>query len=264
MKRYLHKMNMLRTWMLLVLISPVIYLSVKAFIPDIFTVSQDISIPQDVPVALSTSPNEFQTLSWFTKHQDEFFLDLFTIRTLYNQLNPNTIEDQKNNASLAFLISRIKDTMSIKTTKENITRIVYLGKDKQSGQTFVEFYAKRLIQKAEEGIKRKEMQSRGEALPENQVRNRTLSTMTSSSIAMREGIIISEQKSFWRNDRMVPALSLLIIGLIVFMISIGFAELFDHSFKSERQVAAYLQLPILGELPNLTKMSQSIGIKKTG
>lgn len=263
-KRYLYKVRVLRGWLILALFPSIIYLAFKAASPDLFNIYQDISITLDAPIALTTSPTDIQTLNWFSNHQEEFFLDTFTLKTLYNQLNPNMITDQKNNLS-QLLINRIKDSMSLTTTKANTAQIKYLGKDKIAGQMFVDFYAKRLLKKAEEGMKREEMQADGDdALQKKALQQPSLAAKKAANIDIIGDIVISEQRALWRQDRLLPAVTLFFIGCIVFLLIIVFIELFDPAFKSERQVAAYLQLPILGAIPNLSKMSQSMGIKSSG
>lgn len=59
------------------------------------------------------------------------------------------------------------------------------------------------------------------------------------------------QRAWWREYRLLPAVSLFVISLGAFLVLVALRELLDPSFKSERQIARYLGLPVLGTLPNV-------------
>jgi capsular polysaccharide biosynthesis protein len=54
---------------------------------------------------------------------------------------------------------------------------------------------------------------------------------------------------------------LLAAGLAAVLLWIGILELLDTSFKSERQIARILRLPVLGTVPNVFRLSEEISIK---
>lgn len=262
LKRILHKTRDLRTWAFLALLPAIIFMVYKALSPDLFEVSQDLSLTADAPVALTASPTDFQPVSWFLKHQDEFFLDTYTLRALNSQLNPESLLDQKNNQALPS-IKVIRECMSLQSTANNNTRVTYAGKDKALGQQLVDFYAKRLVKKAEEGIKRSALQTQAAMPGDSAQKNQLLKEKASSVITTTGDSVVYEQNAFWRQNRLLPAVGWLIAGLILFVCAVLFVETLDTSFKSERQVAAFLQLPILGTLPNLNKISRYIGMKSS-
>jgi len=251
LKRLLHRMSDLRMWALLVLAPAIIYIAYKAVSHDFFYIYQDLSIASGAPVALTTSPTDFEPVSRFVKNQDDFFLDTYTLKALVNQLNPGLLLDQKNIQAVPS-IQNIKECMSLQCPANNTTRVSFMGKDKELGQMLVDFYAKRLVKKAEEGVKRSDA-----AAPA------TMKKQAQSDISAIGNIVIHEQNAFWRQDRLVPVILLIVAGCIVFLGLIALMELFDSSFKSERQVAAYLQLPLLGTMPNLHKISQYISGKSS-
>lgn len=262
LKRLRHRIGDHRNWSFLALLPAIIYIAFKALSPDLFYMYQDISLSPGAPVALTTSPTDFEPVSWFVKNQENFFLDTYTLKVLSSQLNQNILLDQKN-TQFAPSINNIKQCMSIQCPTNNNTRISYLGKDKALGQMLVDFYAKRLIKKAEEGVKRYDVQSQGAALKEVVQKIPLLKKQSRPSFAAMGDIVIDEQNAFWRQDRLVPVIALIIIGCVLFLCLAAVMELVDPSFKSERQVAAYLQLPLLGTLPNLNKISQYIGGKSS-
>ena len=75
-------------------------------------------------------------------------------------------------------------------------------------------------------------------------------------------IEINAHRTLWRPERLVPLVLITFISLIGVLMVLVLLEWSDPSFKSERQVAQYLELPILGSLPNLNKISASLNLKR--
>jgi capsular polysaccharide biosynthesis protein len=73
---------------------------------------------------------------------------------------------------------------------------------------------------------------------------------------------INEHRTLWRHERLVPLALITFISLIGVLIVLAVLEWSDPSFKSERQVAQYLDLPILGSLPDLNKISAALNMKR--
>jgi len=47
-----------------------------------------------------------------------------------------------------------------------------------------------------------------------------------------------------------------LISIFCILILIGVMEWNDNSFKSERQIGRYLNMPVLGSIPDLNRMSK--------
>jgi hypothetical protein len=127
---------------------------------------------------------------------------------------------------------------------ENIAIIAFNGKDKAIGQTLVSYYANRLIQKGKEGLIRSKHKESSFKLP-----------------ALMGNMEINEHRNLWRPERLVPLVLITFISLIGVLMVLAVLEWSDPSFKSERQVAQYLKLPILGSLPDLNKISAALHSK---
>jgi hypothetical protein len=65
-------------------------------------------------------------------------------------------------------------------------------------------------------------------------------------------LLVVEQRTFWRSDRLL--LGILAGALMLWFILAGFVELADPSFKSERQISRYLDLPVIGVMPDLNPL----------
>jgi len=64
-------------------------------------------------------------------------------------------------------------------------------------------------------------------------------------------LLVVGHTTFWRPDRLLPLLGILAGALMLWFILAGFVELADPSFKSERQISRYLDLPVIGVMPDL-------------
>ncbi len=85
-KRYVYKMSAQRGLFILALIPAFIYFAAAAAQIDRFKISQAITIAPDIPLALSNSPSDVTSIDWFVAHQDELFLDSYTLQTLSREL----------------------------------------------------------------------------------------------------------------------------------------------------------------------------------
>ena len=141
-KRYLYKISSQRGLFILALIPAFIYLAVAAANMDRFTISQAIKIAPDIPLALSNSPSDVTSIDWFVAHQDELFLDSYTLQTLSRELQKE-LPAQPAVMTEAQLMQVIKSAMSLSYEKD-LLRISYSGVDREMGAFLAAFYAKKI------------------------------------------------------------------------------------------------------------------------
>jgi hypothetical protein len=113
-------------------------------------------------------------------------------------------------------------------------RLSYTGEDSTLGRTLVAFYTGRLVKRLKEG------------------RARTPPGAASPPLTFQPAgdIVVVAERSLWRPERMRPASIVLCLSTLAVLLLIAMFELLDPSFKSERQMARYLGLPVLGALPD--------------
>ena len=243
-KRYFCGISKRRFWLLLILFPPMFYIFVSAGSTDRFSIKQNISIPKGLPLALASGPAGLKQIKEIVTHPDDFFLNNYAVRKLYTELFVGSAV-YRADGQFRNLLETIKNTISIEMPSENIAIIAFDGNDKTVGQTLVSFYANRLIQKGQEGLVRSKHKESGFNLP-----------------ALMGNIEINAHRTLWRPERLVPLVLITFISLIGVLMVLVLLEWSDPSFKSERQVAQYLELPILGSLPNLNKISASLNLKR--
>ena len=243
-KRYFYGISKRRFWLLLILFPPMFYLFVSAGYTDRFSIKQNISISKGLPLALASGPAGLKQIKDIVTHPDDFFLNNYAVRKLYTQLYVGTAV-YRADGQFRNLLEMIKNTMSIEMPSENVAIIAFYGRDKAIGQTLVSFYANRLIQKGKEGLLRSKHKESSFKLP-----------------ALMGNMEINEHRTLWRSERLVPLVLITFISLIGVLMVLAVLEWSDPSFKSERQVAQYLELPILGSLPDLNKIFAALNSKR--
>jgi len=242
LRRFIYAVSRCRFWLLLILVPPIIYIIVSSGSPDRFSIQQKISISKDL--VLASGSDGFESVKAVVSHPDDFLLNNFAVRKLFAKLHPGTAVYR---ADLQFrdLLNTIKDNMSIEMPSENIALITFFGKDKETGQTLVNYYSQRFIQKAKEGLVRSTHKEFNDKIP-----------------VLSGNIETNTHRSLWRSDRLIPLMLISFISLNAILVLLVVFEWSDPSFKSERQVAQYLELPILGSLPDLNKVTVALDSKR--
>ncbi len=190
-------------------------------------------------------------------HQDELFLDAYTLQTLSRELQKE-LPPQPAVMTEAQLRRVIKKALSLSYEKDML-RISYSGANQGMGEFLAAFYAKKILKKAEDGVRRQEM------LPARQVQQEgKVSPIPKSQpySELKGGLTVESEKALWRSERLPMTVLLLAAGLAAVLIWIGILELLDPSFKSERQIARILRLPVLGTVPNVFRLSKVIGSER--
>ncbi|MFA6010933.1 MAG: hypothetical protein WC799_13185 [Desulfobacteraceae bacterium] len=231
-KRYLYGMAK-RKWIgLFIFIIPMLFLVISAILPDRYTVAQNVEITNDAPVALMTDPVGFMTFKQLSLEPESFFLNSYSLTKLTSDIMTGWAEKYG-----AVIGDMIKESMGLIRLDGRTVQIVYTGKSREIGEILVGFYADRLVKKANEGI------------------TRSNTSEFLGKPALSGSIEIREMKAMWRSDRMGPFLYCIGASVVLVLLLFGFIEWNDSSLKSERQIARYIGLPILGNIPDLNKVA---------
>lgn len=233
LKHYGKTLRVHRKWALLALLPFVLYLIFAAFDDVTFNISQELSpFSPDSPVAASDSPVATVTLSELIADPDLLFLDAFALMQLKQELG---LQDRGAGPSDDNDLRRaVHSTLSLSVTEDPRLRLSYTGKDAKRGRILVTFYTSRLLKRIQEGTAR--AQVRGMQAP--------LEVRPSGDLA------VVGMRSIWSADRILPATVALLLSALGAMVLIALLEWSDRSFRSERQMARYLGLPVLGTMPD--------------
>ncbi len=245
MRRYIYGVSKRRLLLLLILVPPFLFLALSAIRSDRFSIKQDISILKDSPVALASGPIGLERMEQIASHPDDFFQNNFAVRKLYTNIYAGTAV-YRADRQFRILLDTIKDGMSLTMPSENTVRITYHGKNQKIGQALVGYYSQRLLLKAKEGLSRSEHRDSKNMVPK-----------------LMAGMEVEEHHARWRIERLIPVVIICIVSLMGVLVLLGVLEWSDQSLKTERQVARYLELPIIGSLPDLNKISAALVAKRS-
>ena len=237
-KRYFYGMAK-RKWIgLLIFVIPAVFLFLSAIFPDRYSVTQKISIEESYPVAYMTDPVGFMTFGQLNQDPSSLFLNQYSLTRISGDILAGWAE--KFGAALG---DEIRESMSLKRLDNQTAQVIYTGKNREVGAALVGFYADRLVKKAHEGL----------------VRSNTLET--GAKAALSGGLETREMRALWRSDRLGPLVYCVTASVVLVFLLFGFLEWSDSSLKSERQIARYCDLPILGNIPDLNRVAQGLHAK---
>lgn len=244
-KNYFSRISNHSFWLLLILIGPVAYI-VMSTLTDRFSASQDITMSEDsfvvVPASSPGKPKMKQLREIIAK-PDSFFQDRTVLFELNSELYQGVTAERRKRKSLS-IEETIKECIYLTMPSKNIVRVNYQGEDRKIGEILVKYYSSRLANKAREGRK-------------NVSRRPELSSKWTGNIKLSGDMKVTTYHTIWRANRLVPLLWTLLISTLVILFSYLIFEIVDQSFRSEREVARYLGLPILGSLPRLDDIIKS-------
>lgn len=224
-------------WLLLALLPPLVYLVIAAQTDVTYTVSQEVlEDAGQVPVAAPDSPVATAPLSDLKADPAGLFLDGFALSRLEKAIA--LLDDSPGVANEAELRRRVNATMEITTGSDATLGVSYVGKDLALGQLLVGFYAERLLERVAAGAAR----TRSEAVP-------------AAELLPNAEMVVAETTSAWAADRLLPTLVIFALSLLAVLAVIAGLEIAHPAFKSERQIARYLGLPLLGSLPDARQLS---------
>ena len=260
-QRYRHGLRKIRRWLPLVLLPSAIFLLVASVVPDRFSVSQKLAVQKTAPIALSRTPVDIMTMAEMASDPAGFFLDDFAIMDL-NKHVEQTVHGQKEEPTSRNLREVVENSMSLRAADDAHVLLGYYGRDVEMGKMLVNYYAQRLVNRSKDGLMRSMRNLNRASGPESSGPLRfqpaqqnaagAETTLSHFPPAAFEGnVSIQEHRIFWRSARLLPAVVILAGSLILMFILAGFVEWADPSFKSERQISRYLDLRVIGVIPDL-------------
>lgn len=220
-------------------IIPVLFLVFSAVFPDRYIVSQNILIKDTAHIAHMTEPVGHMTFRQIVDDPSLLFINQYSLTRISNDI----LKSWSEHVGPDF-VSEIRDTMGLKRLNDDTAMVFYKGKSREAGIALVEFYSDRLLKKAIEGSNRSGIQGSDE------------------KAVLSGEIKINEIRAFWRLDRLVPFLYCLLLSFVLVALIFGFLEWTDNALKSERQIARYCNLPILGNIPNFNRVAQKMQEKR--
>jgi len=240
-KRYLRALRAHRKWAWLMVLPFSLYLLFAALDDVQFSVSQAFSgYSADIPIAASNSPVATITLGNVVAEPELLFLDAFALMQLQKRLGliggDGTAVNDNEIRRLAY------SALSLTATGGATLRLSYAGKDAARGRVLVAFYTDRLLKRIVDAT----------------ARTKPGVTPMAGGFQAAGDMVVVGTRAIWSADRLRPALGVLFLSAVGVLVMIAIFELSDPSFKSERQMARYLGVPVLGAMPDAGRLVRTL------
>jgi hypothetical protein len=204
-------------------IPPLLYVVLRAFIPDQYRLSQPLDVRRGTPLVQPLPSASSSTVKDLMEQPEALFQSQFALmelnRYLYRQLRM-----EKGDNFLNAIREYVSEHMQIEEDGGRIA-VVYTGDDLRVGRNLIGYFARQLLVRV------------GGPGPSS------LPAVTQLS-----------ERSLWRPDRLVPLLWITIGSLAVVLMVLTILEWADPSLKTVRQTARYLELEVLGVIPDLQRL----------
>ena len=239
-KRYLAAFQERKHWTLMALVPVILYLIVAALRVDSFAVTQDFTYSGDLRIAATNSPVNTLSLETLLADPDQLFLDTFALSQLQQRLE---LQDSAGILPTGQELRRTAHgSMRLASDSDSRLRLTYEGSNARLGEAMVDFYGERLAQRIEDGA----------------ARHPASEAAAPYSFQADGGLSVVGMTTPWSAERLPRVALILVLSLLAVLLLIGILELSDHSFKSERQIARYLDLPVLGSMPDATRLAHHL------
>jgi len=240
LRRYFYALTKFWYWLIIALIPLAAYLLITGVRADRFTLSRTFNINPDYPVAVTTSPVDTISLRSLATAPDHFFTDRLALSSWKRFAETSPGLAKYNFKDKQTMLEAIKALTLVLNQKNELT-ISYHGPDANLGIQLVNYYTERLLSRLRAGYHR---QLAG-------LTNKKAFSPPQMLQLDKTRLNKSAHNSWWRDERLGAAAMAIILPLIMSLLIIGFKEFTDPAFKSGRQAARYLNLPILGFFPSL-------------
>jgi len=268
-RQYCHGMWRIRQLLPLVFLPSIVYLLVASAAPDRFSVIQKVAVQKTAPIAISRTPLDIMPMSDMISRPAELFLDEFAILDLGNAVQ--VVPGMRKETASRTLRGVIESSMTLKQADDSSVLLNYYGSDVEMGKTMVNFYTQRLVSRSRDGLVRSMRNLNRTGALETNGGSPQLQTARPTSIesaisqfqpAAPEGDIrIQEHRTFWRSERLFPSVGMLGGTLMLWLILAGFVGWVYPPFKSEGQISRYLDIPVIGTMPDIVPLIQRMQLK---
>ncbi len=241
LRRYWNGINKRASWLWVVFFPPLIYLAFVLANPHSVIVVRTVEIDPESPVTRAPGAISAIPVRRLVEQRD-LFEDEQTYWTLKSRLEQ---EFPKAFVAGIPLWSLLHDDLAMQFAEGNRLEVRYRGSHQRLGEFLVDFFAQRLLARTREGRLVAANESAGR-LEDANIR------IDAAPAEITGDILITRQRTLTGHGGTVAVLFLVSLGVTILVL--GALEWADPSFKSERQVARYLGIPVLGSLPDLAKV----------
>ena len=253
LRLFLHAIRKNTKFFVFVLVPPLAYLAFQAYVPYTYTLAQDFVTEEQTVFAFGPNPLDIVQLQEIKENPDLLFTDRLALMDLRNHLlveeavqRPEWTSWLPSQVNL-FIQRSLHHNVSLQDKDGNRMSLVYDGPDRELGQAMLSFYTQRLLHGAQKAQER--------SLVDVAVsRTQALGQGAFPGIAVDGPVQIAASRLLYHPDRLGPALWVLCISVLVFLALVWLMEHARPKLYTPRQTSRYLNVRVLGQLPDLNKL----------
>lgn len=241
LKRFSASLVANKRWLSIIPLSLVVYLAYAAVVDIRFTLTQALEpYNPGIPLAVAHNPVHTVQLQSLVDQPNLLFLEGFSLKQILKHFA--ALKDTSKIADENQLSRFINESMSFRLVDAKRLDIIFAGHDPAIGKLLVDYYSQRLLTRIDDGL----LRSKGNSFSSDQ------------RPGLSGDMLISSHRSLWEKDRFVPLVVVLLVSTLCALMLIAYFEFTNPAFKSERDMAQYLSTPVLGIMPNVDRMAQSM------
>jgi hypothetical protein len=213
-----------RKALLFVLVPPLLYVFFRSLVPDEFRISRALPVRMDAPLAQMSPMSPARTAGDLVSHPEVLLEDQLGLMELNRHMG-RLFQVGEGENFINAIRGHIQTHMTLEAVSDSAMAITYSGRDCRVGVALVNYYSQQL------------QRLLGGAVPK-----------------LQPDPVVEERRALWRPGELVTSLWILLASLAMILVIIVVLEWSDPSLKTVRQAGRYLDLPVLGVLPDLEKL----------
>ena len=249
-----HAIKQRKRYLGLVLIPPAIFLVVQAFIPHKYHMIQDLAVEEGSRFALGQNPLDAVSMETLMERPEMLFTESLALMDLRNQLltreaayRPEWSQWMPSTFAV-FLQRAIYENLSLRQKQDVGFSLEYIGPDRDLGAALINFYSQRLITGAQRAAERSLVQAAVEA----QVLFEAEPVF--GGVFAESPMSVSASRTLYTHERGGTAIWIFAVSIIVVSAALCLTEYARPRLYTARQASRYLNVRVLGNLPDLGRL----------
>lgn len=243
-------------YLVLMLVPCALYLLIQAWLPQQYTLTREIRADEETMLSLGPNPLNMVSMAEVTGSPDILFTDSLALMELREHLllTPGVYRQEWASwlpSSFSMFIKRtVHGSFALEHQGQGRFQMKYSGSDRKLGQALINFYSGRLVRGAAQAAERSLVM----AVMDSPT---VAGGLESGGLVMEGPIQVSTSRTLYAGDRTVPAAWILGISAVVVISLIWLAQYLRPRLYTPRQASRYLNVRILGSVPDLNKLEFS-------
>lgn len=249
-----HAIKQRKRYLWLILIPPAIFFIVQAVIPHKYHMTQELAVEEGTRFALGQNPLVAVSMETLLERPEMLFTESLALMDLRNQLLTREAAYRPEwsqwlpSTFAVFLQRAIYENLSLSLKQDVGMSLEYSGPDRDLGAALINFYSQRLITGAQRADERSLVQTTVEA-------QMLFEAETGfGGVFVESPVQVSASRTLYTPERGGTAIWILAVSAFVVTAALCLAEYARPRLYTARQASRYLNVRVLGNLPDLGRL----------